>query len=1182
MDNFSSVINSDIKCVLLNVGGLKTKLIGPDFEDFIVNYDVVFLTESKLSVKDDIHFSNHTMVTKCRKRCARASGGLAVLFKNEFFNKFEVIPSPCEFVLWIKLKSITVNVIFGLVYIPPCSSKYSESSMFDELELDTFNVSSRTGCQVILMGDFNARTGTQSDCFYYSTDVCNSDNLPVDFVDELLSEKTLQDVGISPTRHSEDTTTNQYGTNLINMCKSLNLYIVNGRVGGDAGIGRVTCKDASLVDYVLAKPDLFKSLSNFNVHHFDSMLSDAHNAIHFSLAVKTHSNPVSCQKKQATNVIENSNSCIKAPIRPKWSPDCADPFKNNICQNDVDQVCLQLTNLSKSRNLTSEEVNDIVADICSIFKDSAAKLGILANSKTYTRPRKVRQKRQQPCKPWFTSDCENKRLLYYIAKNRFNRSKNSINRTKVKSASKAYKKELKAAHNVYTNNLHKKLRNLKSTNSKEYWKLINNKGKKDRMDDIPLKVFLDHFKKLHSSPEEDSITVNCEVNPSQNSNIDNSFINQPFTEEEIKKVVSKLKNDKACGFDSVINEYIKSTIDMFLPLYTKLFNVILDTGIIPSDWGVGLINPLYKNKGPKENPDNYRGITILSCFGKLFTALVNARLEQFLHINGLLGMEQAGFRKGHSTVDHIFALHSLIDLYTSAGKRLHCCFVDYRKAFDSVDRVELWKKLINNNVTGKIFNVIRNIYKHAKSCVKVGNNLSDFFFCNVGVRQGENLSPLLFAIFLNDLNEFLSTRYSGLEFFNSCLEESRESKLLVFIKLYTLLYADDTILFSESADQLQLALNGLYDYCKLFKLDVNLDKTKIVIFSKGLVRKYPEFHFNGNSVEVCREYTYLGVVFNFNGKFTKAKTYNCNQASRAMYALINKSNKMSLPIDIQLQLFDALVLPVLTYGCEVWGVENLDVIEKFHLKYLKIILHVNKSTCSNMVYGELGRLPVTIHIKSRILSFWGKLLKCNEPKVSTIMLKLMSHRLKKGMQTPRWLSKVKQLLNDSGLCHMWSSQLSKTSIPLLKKQFVTVQKNQFLQLWLNQIWNSGKCTNYRIFKDKFVIEPYLTFLPKHHRIMVTKFRCRNHKLPVETGAYLCLERSKRVCTLCISGEIGDEFHYLFKCKHFSRKRAECIKNYYTHRPNTIKYYDLFNHSTKKQLIGLAKFIITIMKSPDMQ
>ena len=117
----------------------------------------------------------------------------------------------------------------------------------------------------------------------------------------------------------------------------------------------------------------------------------------------------------------------------------------------------------------------------------------------------------------------------------------------------------------------------------------------------------------------------------------------------------------------------------------------------------------------------------MSCFGKLITSLLNARLNAYLEHYNVLCEEQAGFRKNYSTVDHIFSLKMLIDLYLAKGKKLFCSFIDYRKAFDSINRVALWQKLLSYNIDGKCFKIIHNMYDKAKSCVKANNKLSDFF-----------------------------------------------------------------------------------------------------------------------------------------------------------------------------------------------------------------------------------------------------------------------------------------------------------------------------------------------------------------------------------------------------------------------------------------------------------------------
>ena len=251
----------------------------------------------------------------------------------------------------------------------------------------------------------------------------------------------------------------------------------------------------------------------------------------------------------------------------------------------------------------------------------------------------------------------------------------------------------------------------------------------------------------------------------------------------------------------------------------KLFNVILATGIIPDEWCKGLINPIYKGKGSQKSANNYRGITLLSCMGKLFTSVLNNRLTIFLNKRGILGEEQAAFRAGYCTYDHMFVLNCLIYFYKARYEKLFCAFIDYMKAFDLINRAILWSKLIQNEINGKFITVIFNLYFNAKSAVRQGDFISDFFPCNIGVRQGENLSPVLFSIFLNDFQDYISTKCNGLTKISSlCSTMLSDDDIEVFVKLFTLLYADDTIVFAETEEDLQNSLIAVYQYCDLFSL----------------------------------------------------------------------------------------------------------------------------------------------------------------------------------------------------------------------------------------------------------------------------------------------------------------------------------------------------------------------------
>ena len=151
----------------------------------------------------------------------------------------------------------------------------------------------------------------------------------------------------------------------------------------------------------------------------------------------------------------------------------------------------------------------------------------------------------------------------------------------------------------------------------------------------------------------------------------------------------------------------------------------------------------------------------------------------------------------------------------------------------------------------------------------------------------------------------------------------------VFVKLYLLLYADDTIIMAESATELQDCVNAVSHYCKLWSLKINSTKTKVLIFSKGKTRKIPTLSFNGTHFDVCFDYVYLGVNMNYNGRFVNAKQRQFVQAQKTMHSLIQKSRQLLLPIDIIFQLFDHTVVPMLLYGCEVWGLRIVTSLKNF-------------------------------------------------------------------------------------------------------------------------------------------------------------------------------------------------------------------------------------------------------------
>ena len=157
----------------------------------------------------------------------------------------------------------------------------------------------------------------------------------------------------------------------------------------------------------------------------------------------------------------------------------------------------------------------------------------------------------------------------------------------------------------------------------------------------------------------------------------------------------------------------------------------------------------------------------------------------------------------------------------------------------------------------------------------------------------------------------------------------------------------------------------------------------------------------------------MGLLFCNNGKFYRCKVQLKDQAEKAMFSLLNKSNELGLPVDVQLELFDKTVLPVKLYVCEVWGYENIKLFESFYLRYLKYILKLNKSTSNCMLYGELGVHKIDITVKCRMISFWLKLATDeNENKFAIKMFYYLKSLHDEGIVHFKWYAFVKKILDD--------------------------------------------------------------------------------------------------------------------------------------------------------------------------
>ena len=235
----------------------------------------------------------------------------------------------------------------------------------------------------------------------------------------------------------------------------------------------------------------------------------------------------------------------------------------------------------------------------------------------------------------------------------FNRFKSHENQIRMKSSGKHYKRITHTYYRRYINSNADKNKGLKTTDPRQFCQYIT--GKSKTKSEVSLNAFYDFMKTLNTTECEETETF---LYNDQTEAWVPEQLDKPISTEEIKAYALNLQSGKSCGLDSILNEHIKSSLHLMLPTYHKLFNIILDTGKIPSSWTEGCIIPIYKKKCSKTDPENYRPTTLLSCLVKLFTAIINSRLQTFSNDFDIIQEKQTGFRKQYSTIDNVLYRNS--------------------------------------------------------------------------------------------------------------------------------------------------------------------------------------------------------------------------------------------------------------------------------------------------------------------------------------------------------------------------------------------------------------------------------------------------------------------------------------------------------------------------------------------
>ena len=637
------------------------------------------------------------------------------------------------------------------------------------------------------------------------------------------------------------------------------------------------------------------------------------------------------------------------------------------------------------------------------------------------------------------------------------------------------------------------------------------------------------------------------------------ILNDPITVDEVSKSIRGLKTGKAVSEDLIANEFLKSSNDSIIEVITKLFNDCLNLGVYP--WNVSIVTPLHK-KGNIYDPNNYRAIAVGSNLGKLFSSVLLKRLLEFRETYCPDPINQLGFCKGAQTADHIFTLTTCIDKYVKHKKeRLFTCFVDFQKAFDTVWRDALLYKLWHDlGVDGKFFKCLTHMYSHGKAKLKLVQKISQLMDVEVGTEQGHPMSPELFKCYilrlstlLNDMGDIRVPELNG-------------------IRLTHLLWADDLVLLALDRKSLQLMMDKLHEFCSEWGLSVNITKTAVLVFNRSgrLLKESHGFTYGNTIIPTAKSYCYLGITFSLTGSFKTAQGILRQKGLRAYFSLKRLIDISAVSRWAAFRLFDALILPVVSYGCQVWlpttsaldilssstaerhsllGNISKDPLEALHLSFLKWSIGVNKRTSNAAVWGDSGRGPLAITLLKQLIDYRNRLEKLDGSDSPALVRAAFVEQKKLNLP---WISKVKGILRTCGSAPL--SQDGTIQIPHFDSPS-RIRANAtkiFEGIWDKERHLNRKLGFYNSVKSVFQLEPYLKKTTYSQCKRTAQLRTSSHKLGVETGRH-GKPWHHRACGFCSTSDkdvlqgiaalpfcdliIEDELHVLRVCPKYHAIRS---------------------------------------------
>ena len=643
-------------------------------------------------------------------------------------------------------------------------------------------------------------------------------------------------------------------------------------------------------------------------------------------------------------------------------------------------------------------------------------------------------------KPWFTKGIKisitNKNRLRYKMKGKYSeeaeiyykRYRNILANLKTKAYNMYYTEKATAAQNNISKSwaIVNEIVKRKKSRETKISSIYNDEGKEVTDETEILNLINRHFSTIGTTMASNISHSNIDPLRYVKHDKPSSFFMKSTTLEEILKLIDSLDSKKAPGSDGVPCYLIKLTRYIIAPILCDLFNTCMRLSVFPDIFKIAEVKSLFKG-GDRRVKGNYRPISLLPLFSKLFEKVIAKRLRSYFEANDILTYHQFGFRKSHSTE------LAVTNLYDSLLKKLDekditcAIFLDLAKAFDSVNHTILLQKLEKYGIRGIPLKFLESYLSNRWQYVKLNGKCSDLERIEIGVPQGSILGPLLFLLYINDLPNASN----------------------FFVKLF----ADDTFLSlsSQNFDDLKKKTNSemkkVYSWLIANKLTLNVKKSKFMIISKrkGVNTNCFKLKINGVSLEKCSSYKYLGLLIDDGLTWKEHVKHVCQKLSKAC-GIISKI-RHCVNINTLKTIYYALGYSYIRYCNIVWGNATKNT--------LKPLMAMQNRLIRIMTFAPFGRIDIDdLYLKLRLLG----LEKIHYLEKSKFMYKYYNNKL------PAYFNNYFE--NRDTISHSYNLRNRNPPRRILSTYAEKMIKNNGYDIWNTIPTNIKNCKNLKSFSEK--------------------------------------------------------------------------------------------------------------------